>query len=60
VHEVLPLLGNLGVKGLLVAPPSLEELFLRHYGDTVTPTAEAADDGEAHHRRHRAAARTGA
>ncbi|WP_422935775.1 ABC transporter ATP-binding protein [Sinomonas sp. P47F7] len=60
VHEVLPLLGNLGVKGLLVAPPSLEELFLRHYGDTVTPVAEAADDGEAHHRRHRAAARTGA
>jgi len=31
VHEVLPLLGTLGVKGLLISPPSLEELFLRHY-----------------------------
>ena len=60
VHEVLPLLGNLGVKGLLVSPPSLEELFLRHYGDTVAPAAEAADDGDSHHRRHRAAAQTGA
>ncbi|MCX2749593.1 ABC transporter ATP-binding protein [Arthrobacter sp. MI7-26] len=57
VHEVLPLLGTLGVKGLLVAPPSLEELFLRHYGDTVAPPApQAADDGGTHHRRHRAAA----
>ncbi|MDQ0028688.1 ABC transporter ATP-binding protein [Arthrobacter bambusae] len=57
VHEVLPLLGRLGVKGLLIAPPSLEELFLRHYGDTVAAaTAQAADDGGAHHRRHRTAA----
>jgi len=30
---VLPVLGALGVRGLVVAPPSLEELFLRHYGD---------------------------
>ena len=61
VHEVLPLLGTLGVKGLLVAPPSLEELFLRHYGDQVTEQAvPAADDGA--HRRHsrRAASRLGA
>jgi ABC-2 type transport system ATP-binding protein len=28
----LPALGALGVEGLLIAPPSLEELFLRHYG----------------------------
>ncbi|HEY8701055.1 MAG TPA: ABC transporter ATP-binding protein [Arthrobacter sp.] len=61
VHEVLPLLGTLGVKGLLVAPPSLEELFLRHYGDTVTDTApETTHDGVRRHRRHRAAARSGA
>ncbi|WP_138443158.1 ABC transporter ATP-binding protein [Sinomonas susongensis] len=61
VHEVLPLLGSLGVKGLLVTPPSLEELFLRHYGDHVTPAApEPADDGAPHRRRHRSAARTGA
>ena len=30
---VLAVLGALGVRGLVVAPPSLEELFLRHYGD---------------------------
>ena len=30
---VLPVLGRLGVQGLVIAPPSLEELFLRHYGD---------------------------
>jgi ABC-2 type transport system ATP-binding protein len=61
VHEVLPLLGSLGVKGLLVAPPSLEELFLRHYGDQVAPAAgEPAHDGAPHRRRHRTEARTGA
>lgn len=34
IAEVLPLLGALGVQGLIITPPSLEELFLRHYGDT--------------------------
>jgi ABC-2 type transport system ATP-binding protein len=33
IAEVLPELGRLGVAGLTIAPPSLEELFLRHYGD---------------------------
>jgi ABC-2 type transport system ATP-binding protein len=33
VAGVLPELGRLGVQGLTVMPPSLEELFLRHYGD---------------------------
>ncbi|GAB2464925.1 ABC-2 type transport system ATP-binding protein [Conyzicola lurida] len=33
---VLPALGRLGVQGLVIAPPSLEELFLRHYGDPVS------------------------
>ena len=28
-------LGGLGVRSLVVAPPSLEELFLRHYGDEL-------------------------
>ena len=61
VHEVLPLLGSLGVKGLLVAPPSLEELFLRHYGDQVAaPTPEPTHDGAPHRRRHRTAERAGA
>ncbi|AYG03657.1 ABC transporter ATP-binding protein [Gryllotalpicola protaetiae] len=40
VAAALPALGALGVAGLQVAPPSLEELFLRHYGDVVAP-AEA-------------------
>jgi ABC-2 type transport system ATP-binding protein len=35
VAGVLPELSRLGVAGLRVAPPSLEELFLRHYGDDL-------------------------
>ncbi|MBM7503234.1 ATP-binding cassette domain-containing protein [Agromyces aurantiacus] len=39
---MLPELGRLGVQGLTVMPPSLEELFLRHYGDDpALLTAEA-------------------
>ncbi|MCL2514438.1 MAG: ABC transporter ATP-binding protein [Microbacteriaceae bacterium] len=38
VAGILPSLGALGVAGLQVAPPSLEELFLRHYGDVVDGT----------------------
>ena len=33
IAGLLPELGRLGVQGLTVMPPSLEELFLRHYGD---------------------------
>ncbi|MDF2573600.1 MAG: transporter ATP-binding protein [Agromyces sp.] len=33
IAGVLPELGRLEVDGLTVTPPSLEELFLRHYGD---------------------------
>jgi ABC-2 type transport system ATP-binding protein len=43
VDAVLPLLAQLKVRGLTVAPPSLEELFLRHYGDRIPETAEAGD-----------------
>ena len=35
VAAALPALGALGVTGLQVAPPSLEDLFLRHYGDEL-------------------------
>lgn len=35
VAASLPTLGALGVAGLRIAPPSLEELFLRHYGDDI-------------------------
>lgn len=33
LNAVLAVLLDLGVRALTVAPPSLEELFLRHYGD---------------------------
>ncbi|WP_243061672.1 ABC transporter ATP-binding protein [Humibacter sp. RRB41] len=36
VASTLPGLGALGVQGLTITPPSLEELFLRHYGDEIT------------------------
>ncbi|WP_246858368.1 ABC transporter ATP-binding protein [Citricoccus sp. SGAir0253] len=42
IATVLPALAELGVVGLQVAPPSLEELFLRHYGDDAGP---AGPDG---------------
>jgi ABC-2 type transport system ATP-binding protein len=35
VADFLPDLGRLGVQGLTVAPPSLEDLFLRHYDDAT-------------------------
>ncbi|HYI33434.1 MAG TPA: ABC transporter ATP-binding protein [Glaciibacter sp.] len=35
LDTVLQRLSNLGVSGLGVAPPSLESLFLRHYGDAA-------------------------
>ncbi len=31
---VLQELAGLGVENLTITPPSLEELFMRHYGDT--------------------------
>ena len=44
VAAVLPELARRNVQGLTVAPPSLEELFLRHYGDEIVPgrTSERA------------------
>lgn len=38
VAGLLAPLGKLGVTGLQIQPPSLEELFLRHYGDVVQPS----------------------
>lgn len=35
VNGLLPELANRGVEGLHIQPPSLEELFLRHYGDEM-------------------------
>jgi ABC-2 type transport system ATP-binding protein len=42
VADLLPDLGRLGVQGLTVAPPSLEDLFLRHYGDELAPAEAGA------------------
>ncbi|MGR0320693.1 ATP-binding cassette domain-containing protein [Agromyces sp. ZXT2-3] len=42
IAVLLPELGRLGVQGLTVAPPSLEELFLRHYGDDPALVGAAA------------------
>jgi ABC-2 type transport system ATP-binding protein len=35
ITEVLPLLAGVGVDNLTITPPSLEDLFLRHYGDDL-------------------------
>src|SRR5205807_4251913 len=48
--DVVRRLGELGVTSLLSHPPTLEELFLRHYGDELAKerergTAEAASGG---------------
>jgi ABC-2 type transport system ATP-binding protein len=37
---VLVALADLHAKSLTVAPPSLEELFLRHYGDELAGVNE--------------------
>lgn len=37
MQPVLAELAAVGVEGLLVTPPSLEELFLRHYGEELAP-----------------------
>ncbi|SDY51540.1 ABC transporter ATP-binding protein [Herbiconiux ginsengi] len=45
---VLSALGALDVQGLTIAPPSLEELFLRHYGEQLDGAgAGAAPTGDA-------------
>lgn len=35
VAEAMEMLLTLGIKSLTVEPPSLEELFMRHYGDAI-------------------------
>ncbi|WP_083713247.1 ABC transporter ATP-binding protein [Brachybacterium sp. P6-10-X1] len=41
VHDVLPVLARMEATGLTISPPSLEDLFLRHYGDELDPGADA-------------------
>lgn len=42
VTATLPVLYDLEVKNLTIEPPSLEELFLRHYGDVIDEGADPA------------------
>jgi ABC-2 type transport system ATP-binding protein len=42
IAGTLPALGALGVQGLRIEPPSLEDLFLRHYGDDLGGGEETA------------------
>jgi ABC-2 type transport system ATP-binding protein len=42
LHKALSHLAQYGFKSLVSRPPTLEELFMHHYGDSL----EAADDGE--------------
>jgi len=43
VGDALRVLADLGVQNLTVAPPSLEELFLRHYGERTAQDGTAQD-----------------
>jgi len=38
--EALGALGNAGIRSLTSQPPTLEELFLRHYGDELEAAAQ--------------------
>lgn len=42
--DVIAIIGGLGVRALTSQPPSLEELFLRHYGEELS--GAGLDDGE--------------
>lgn len=48
--DVLPSLAALRVRGLTVTPPSLEELFLRHYGDLSEDAARKTRRAARHSR----------
>ena len=43
LDAVVRRLGELGVRSLVSHPPTLEELFLRHYGDAVAKAPEPED-----------------
>src|SRR5699024_6670448 len=40
VPDILPVLTDMGVQNLTITPPSLEDLFLRHYGDEIAAQDE--------------------
>ncbi len=48
--ELIRVLGDAGVSSLISQPPTLEELFLRHY-DTSGDTSGTASGGDGRHGR---------
>jgi ABC-2 type transport system ATP-binding protein len=44
LDATLQYLGRFGIRSLVSQPPTLEEMFLRHYGDDVAPSS--GSDGE--------------
>ncbi len=58
VGDALAALGRFGISALTATPPSLEDLFLRHYGDDAAPTRPPAAPTPAARRRHGRRART--
>lgn len=46
LNAVLPALAARNVEGLRIEPPSLEELFLRHYGDDLAALRAAEEEGD--------------
>jgi ABC-2 type transport system ATP-binding protein len=43
LDETIRHLSGLGVRTLSSRPPTLEELFLRHYGDEIEPGGDEAE-----------------
>ncbi|WP_277207349.1 ABC transporter ATP-binding protein [Isoptericola croceus] len=62
IGQVLTALSSLGVRSFTAAPPSLEELFMRHYGDELPGGDGSTSDGggAAGTGRHAAASEAGA
>jgi ABC-2 type transport system ATP-binding protein len=58
LDAVVRALSGAGVRSLIASPPTLEELFLRHYGDTVGPQTvpDSGDHTKPRHGRHEQAA----
>ena len=52
VGEALGTLGRFGIEALTATPPSLEDLFLRHYGDDAAAPASSSGATATPRRRH--------
>jgi ABC-2 type transport system ATP-binding protein len=50
LDELVRHLAQFGIRSLTSHPPTLEELFLRHYGDELAADVGYSPDGDAGHR----------